>query len=184
MEYARGDEPPGAGLEAVGAGEVKDSVVTLVPVLDAATYLLPRCSGFEAHEGVREVVPYVVVLGREVIGFWLAFLTHQFGLLCILVHVVGDRTHVVEELRINRPLAVFAPNRGADEVCTALRHRLLERETVFSHDHVGEPFVGSAIVVCRRGRGGEPTLVDSTSVEPKCVKIVRMQLQTLTWLKE
>ena len=184
VEHAGGNEPPGARLQTVGAGQVEDSVVTFVPVFDAAAYLFTRCAGFESHEGVREVVPDVVVLRREIVGFRFTFLSHEFGLLRVLVHVVGNRAHVVEELRVHRPLAVLVPNRGSDEICTTLRDSLLEGETVFSNDDVRETFVGSAVIVCG-GRGrGEPTLIDTAAVESECIEIVWMQFEAFAGLKE
>ncbi len=103
VEDAGADEPAGAGLEAVGLGEVEDAVVAFVPVLDALADLGLGGAGFEAEEGVGEVVADVVVLRREVVGLGLAFLADELGLLGALVHVQGDRPHVVEELRIDRP---------------------------------------------------------------------------------
>ena len=75
------DEPAGAGLQAVGLGEIEDAVVALVPVLEALADLRLGGAGFEAEEGVGEVVADVVVLRREVVALGLALLADERGLL-------------------------------------------------------------------------------------------------------
>src|ERR1017187_940396 len=55
VEDAGADEPAGAGLEAVGFGEVEDAVVAFVPIGDAFADLGFGGAGFEAEEGVGEV---------------------------------------------------------------------------------------------------------------------------------
>ena len=64
------------------------------------------------------------MLRREIIGFRLALQPEFFDLLVFLVHVVGNRAHVVEELAVNRPTVVFAPDVVADESCPQLAHRV------------------------------------------------------------
>ena len=128
VEDARVDEPAGAGLEAIGLGEIEDAVVALVPVFEALADLRLGRAGLEAHEGVGEIVADVVVLRREVIGLRLAFLADELRLLGALVHVMRNRPHVVEELRVDRPLAVLLPDRLADERRAAVGDRLPQRE--------------------------------------------------------
>ena len=115
VEDAGTDEPAGAGLQAIGLREVEDAVVALVPILEALADLRLGGAGFEAHEGVGEIVADVVVLRREVVRLGLALLADQLRLCRALVHVVRNRPHVVEELRVDRPLLVFLPDRLADE---------------------------------------------------------------------
>ena len=50
------------------------------------------------------------MLGGEIVALGFTLLTHEGGLLGILVHVVGNGAHVVEEFRVDRPLAVFVPD--------------------------------------------------------------------------
>src|SRR5688572_1840731 len=50
---------------------------------------------------VGEVVARVVELRRKVVGLRLALLADQGGLLIVLVHVMGNRPHVVEELAVH-----------------------------------------------------------------------------------
>ncbi len=110
VQHARRDEPAGARLEAVGAAEVEDAVVALVPILQAAADVGLGRARFQAHERVGEVVADVVVLRREIVGLGLALLPDKGGLFGILVHVVRDGPHVVEELGIDGPLLVLAPD--------------------------------------------------------------------------
>jgi len=106
VEDARADEPAGAGLKAVGLGEVKDAVIALVPVLDALADLSLGGAGFEAEEGVGEVVADVVMLRREVVGLGLPSWPTSFACLALWCMWRGW-AHVVEELRIDRPLAIL-----------------------------------------------------------------------------
>ena len=102
-------EPAGAGLEAIRLAEVEDAVVALVPAFEAAANVLLRRAGLQAEEGVGEVVADGVELRRKVVGLGLALLADQRGLGVVLVHVVRDRPHVVEELAVHRPAAVLRP---------------------------------------------------------------------------
>ena len=184
VEYARRNEPAGARLQAVGAGEVKDSIVSLVPIGDAFAHLILGCAGLQPHESVGEIVPYIVMLGREIVGLGLSFLTHQLCLSGALVHVVGDGPHVVEEFRVNRPLVVLAPNRFSDQEGTTFRDSFLKCETVFAGDHVGKPLIVRAVVVGGGRRGCEPAFVDPTTVQAKCVEVVRVQFEALAGLQK
>ena len=116
VEDARRDQPAGATLEPVGLGEVDDTVVATVPVLQALPHVLFRGARLQAHERVGKVVIAVVILRRKVIAFWFSFLADELGILERLVHVMGDRPHVVEELRIDGPLLVAVPDLLADEL--------------------------------------------------------------------
>ena len=184
VEDARVDEPAGAGLELVGLGEGEDLVVTLVPVGDALADLGLGRAGLEAHERVREIVADVVVLGREVVGLRLAFETEQLGLLGVLVHVVRDRTHVVEELGVDGPLLVLAPDLGTDERGAAFLDGLLQREAGVADDDVGQAFVGGAVVVGGFGRGSEPAFVDTAAAQAEGVEVIRVKLEALAGLEE
>jgi hypothetical protein len=82
----------------------------LVPILEAFPHLPFRRAGLETHEGVWEVIPHVIVLRREIVRLRLAFLPDEGGLRGVLVHVVRDRPHVVEELRVDGPLLVLRPD--------------------------------------------------------------------------
>ena len=115
MEDAGANQPAGAGFEPICFGKIKDAVVAFIPVLKAPPNLPFGCAWFETEERVRKVVADIVVLRRVIIGLRLPLQANQFGLFGILMHVVRNGSHVVEELRIDRPLFVFVPNFFADE---------------------------------------------------------------------
>ena len=52
VKHAGRDEPAGAGLQAIGAREVEDAVVALVPVLEALPDLRLRRAGLEDRKSV------------------------------------------------------------------------------------------------------------------------------------
>ncbi len=147
VEDARGDEPSGAWLQSVGPREIEDSVVALVPVFDAAPDLFPCGPGFEAHERVGKIIADVVVLRREVVRLGFTFLPHEFCLFGILVHVVGDGAHVVEELRVHRPLVVLAPDGVPDEICATFGNGLLQGKSVSPDNDVRQSLIGRTVIV-------------------------------------
>ena len=132
MEHARRDQPAGAGLEAIGLGVVEDAVVALVPALQAAADVVLGRARLQAHEGVGEVVAGPVELGREVVALGLPLAADLGGLLGRLVHVVGDRAEVVEELAVDRPLLVLLPDRLADHLGAVGGDGVLEGEPVLA----------------------------------------------------
>ncbi len=111
-KHAGGNQPAGAGLEAIGLGMIQDAVVALVPALEAAVDVGLGRPRLQAEEGVREVVAGPVELGREVVALGLPFAAELGGLFLVLVHVVRDRPEVVEKLAVDRPALV-----GIPEVC-------------------------------------------------------------------
>lgn len=119
VKNARIDQPACSRLKLVGLRQLQELVIAFVPVGNAIVDLLTGCSGFEPHEGIRKIVPHIVVLGREIVGFRLSLLTDQGRLLGILMHVMGNRSHVIEEFRIDRPLAILTPDRPADNIRAA-----------------------------------------------------------------
>jgi hypothetical protein len=184
VQDARANQPAGARLQAIGLGEVEDAVVALVPILDALADLGLGGAGFEAEEGMGEIVAYVVMLRREVVGLRFAFLADELGLLGILVHVQGNWSHVVEELRVHRPLAILLPDDLADDGGAAIRDRLPQREAFFADHAVAEALVGHAALVGRLGGGGEPALVNPAAVGAVGVGVVGMELDAQARLEE
>jgi hypothetical protein len=177
VEHAGIDEPAGAGFQAVGFREIEDAVVALVPILKALAHLRLGGAGFKAHEGVREVVADVVVLRREVIALGLAFLADELGLLLRLMHVVRNRPHVVEELRVNRPARILLPNVFAHERCAAIGDSLAQREALSAHDAVAQAFVRHAAFVGGFGGRSEPAFIDAAAIRAVGVRVVGMQLE-------
>jgi hypothetical protein len=62
MKYARADQPPAAGLQSVGLGEIQNAVISFIPIFDAFPHLGFSCAGLQAEEGVGEIVADVIVL--------------------------------------------------------------------------------------------------------------------------
>jgi hypothetical protein len=184
MEHARRDQPAGAALQTVGLGEVDDSVVATVPALQALPHVVLRSARFEPHEGVGKVVVAVVVLRREVVALGLALLPHQLGVVERLVHVVRDRAHVVEELRIHGPLLVAVPDRLADEPGAPLDDGVAEQEPLPLEHAPRQALVGDAALVGGLGRAREPPLVDAAAVEPVGVVVVGVQPHPLAGVEE
>ena len=184
MEDAGSDQPAGARLETIGLGKVENAVVAFVPVLDALADLGFGGAGFEAEEGIGKVVADVVVLRREVVGLGLSFLADELGLLGALVHVQGDRPHVVEELRIDRPLAILLPDGFADDCSAAVGDRLAQGEALLSYHAVAEPLVGHAAFVGGFSCGGEPALVNAAAVGAIGVGIVGVELDAQAGLEK
>ena len=109
MKNAGTDQPAGAGFEPVGLGKIQNTVVSLVPVRQTFPHLILGGPRLQAKKGVRKMVSYVVVLGWEIIAFWLTLLPHQSSLLFILMHVVGYGPHVVEQFGVDRPTPIGFP---------------------------------------------------------------------------
>ena len=90
VQNAGVDLPAGAGLQAVGLGEVQNAVVAFVPALQAAAHIVARGAGFQAHERVGKIVVGEIVLRREVVGLGLALLSDAGGEFVGLVQMVRE----------------------------------------------------------------------------------------------
>jgi hypothetical protein len=130
MEDGWRHEPAGSGFEALGGGEVENSVVALVPVGDASADLILGGIGVKAEKRVGEIIADVVVLGRKIIGLGFSFLANERGLLRVLVHVMRNWPHVVEELGVHGPASVFAPDGLADKFGSLLGNRISQRKAL------------------------------------------------------
>jgi hypothetical protein len=97
---------------------------------------------------------------------------------------MGDRPHVVEELGIDRPLLVLAPDGCADERLPGFLHGIGQRESLAGVRDVAEAFIGYAILIGSGSGRGEPALVDAAAIEAEGVKVIGMKLQALAGLKE
>ena len=108
VQHAGRNQPAGAALQPVRPRQIENAVVALAPIFEALADLGLRRARLQAHERVGEIVVDVVELRREVVALGLAFLADELGVLEALVHVVRDRAHVVEELRVHGPAVVLA----------------------------------------------------------------------------
>ena len=184
VQDARRDQPACATLEPVGLGEVDDTVVATVPVLQALPHVLLRGARLQPHERVGKVVVAVVVLRREVIALRFAFLADELGILERLVHVMGDRPHVVEELRVDGPLLVAVPDLLADELRGPLADGITQEEPLAVEHAPRQSLVGHAALGGGFGRAGEPPLVDAATVEAVGVVVVGVEADPLAGMEE
>ena len=125
-----------------------------------------------------------VVLRREIIAFRFAFLTHKACVIRILVHVERDRTHIVEELGIDRPAPIGLPQTWSDQGFPARGDGIAKREAVCAIDDIAEPFVVHAALVRRFSRRTEPALVYPTPRKSERIKITRIELQPAAGMQE
>ncbi len=184
VEDAGRKQPARPRLEPVGRRQVKDAVVSRIPVLEGAPDILFGRPRGQPEEGVGEVVSHIVVLGREVVGLGLAFLPDQGGLFVALMHVVGNRAHVVEELAVDRPALVLVPDRLADEFCPEFRDGILQQDPLGPVKYVAQPLVGNPSFIGRLGSRRKPAFVDPASVQAVSVEIARIELEALSGLEK
>ena len=184
MQHAGGNEPAGARFQAVGFREIEDAVIAVVPAVEAIDDVLLGGAGFQTHERVREVVADLVHLRREVVRLGLAFLSDEGRLLGVLMHVMRDRAHVVEELRVDGPLAVLVPDGIADDLALEFVDCISQQELLAASDDVGQTFIPVAIVVRRFGRRAEPAFIDAAPMHAEGVVVIRMQLEPTSRLQE
>ena len=177
VENAGIDLPAGSGLEAIRARQKEDAVVPLAPVLEAAPHLVSCRARLEPHERERKGVFDLVVLRREVVRLGLALLIDELRKRITLVQVMGNRSHVVEELAEQVPSTfVLHGRRPEQEIAALVDERLEQHAGAVFRPHVAQSFVvrcpGTVRGVRRRG---EPALVDAAAVCPEGVQIVGMQ---------
>src|SRR5437016_12469673 len=98
MQNAGGDQPAGAGLEAVGLAEIEDAIVSFIPALQAAANIGLGCARLQAEKSVGEVVADRIELRREIIRLRFSLLTHERRLSVILMHVKIGRASCRERV--------------------------------------------------------------------------------------
>src|SRR5579859_5296234 len=179
MEDPRVDLPSCAGFETVGTGMEEDSVVALVPFFQAAADVFFGGTRLQAHVGVGEIVLYLVVLRRKVIGFRLSLLSYELGEGVALMHVMGDGAHVVKKFAEQIPSVFTFHYIGTEQEVPGRLDGFFEQELIpgFGPD-ITEPLVGPGVWSVGRFRGGrKPALVDAPAVAAKGVQIVGMELE-------
>ena len=179
MQHARRNQPAGAALQTIRLRQVEDPVVPLVPILQALAQLSLGGARLQTHKRITKIVVDVVQLRREVIALGLPFLADELGVFELLVHVMGDRPHVVEEFGIDGPTFVLRVHRLADELVAGFADGVAQLEPLPFVQHVAQAFVDRAILVRRLGRAGEPPLVDAAAIGPEGVVIFRMQFDPM-----
>src|SRR5262245_5177363 len=126
----------------------------------------------------------VVVLRAEIITLRLAFLANQLGMLKALVHVVRNRAHVVEKLRIYGPALVFIKHGLTDESRPGFSDGVAERKSLPAESDVAQPLVGQAAFIGGFGGAGEPAFVNATAISAIGIPIVGMQFDSLAGMQE
>src|SRR6266852_4351192 len=103
---------------------------------------LPASAGLEPHEGVWEIVFGEVVLRRKIIGLGLATLSYQTGECIVLMKMMRDGPHVVEEFAKQIPAALARHDVGAQQKIAGYVDRSLEQESIGTCGaHVAQSFV-------------------------------------------
>jgi len=184
VQHARRHRPPRAPLQPIGFGEIQNSVVALVPVLQALADLGFGCARFQAEERVREGVVAVVVLRGEVVGFRFPLLSRQLGVLEPLVHVVRDRPHVVEELGVHGPALVLVPQRLAHHANAGLGHGVPEQKLLALERAEAQALVPDTAFVRRLGRAAEPAFVDAAAGTAVSIVVVGVQFDALARMEK
>ena len=141
MQDARVDLPSGARLQAIRFRMVQDAVVALVPALQASPHIVRRGARLQAHERVWKIVVLEVVLRREIVGFRLALLPDLPGMLFHLVHVVRNRSQVIEELAEHVPAAVPRHHFGAQDLVAQLRDGVAQQHALAVDRDIAEALV-------------------------------------------
>ena len=166
VQNPRIDLPSRAPFQAVGARQIRDPVVSLVPVLQASTNMVFRRPGLEPHECVGIVVIRRVVLRRKVIRLGFSPTADALCVLIALVHVMRDRAEIVEELAEQVPALLALHHVGANQQIARFFDSLFQKEPLAIGDtNVAEPLVGrSSRSVIGVGRRRKPSLVDATAI--------------------
>ena len=184
MERARGNPPPRAGFQAVRFGIVEDAVVPLVPAFETAADVFAGGSGLKAVKRMRKIVAKGVQLRREIVAFRFPLPPDQGGLFEALVQVVRDGPHVVEELAVDRPAPVLVPDCITDDRPAERRHGVAQRKPPPLVDNIAQPFILGGPFIVRGCGGSEPPLVDSASMLPQGIEVIRVKFQSLARLQE
>src|SRR5215471_13591467 len=97
--------PSRSRLKPIRTRVIQNAVIAFVPILQASHDVILRRSRLQSKKRVREIVLHDVVLRREVIRLRLAALADFLSEFIALVHVMRDRTKVVEKLAQDIPSA-------------------------------------------------------------------------------
>ena len=111
---------------------------------------------------------------RKVVGLWLAAAPDQPGLLLGLVHVMRNRSHVVEELAEDVPAPLALHDGRAEQQIAGRFDGLPQLEAIAVRPDVAEALIGwRAWSIVGVGRGRKPPLVDAAPVATERIEIVR-----------
>jgi ABC-type branched-subunit amino acid transport system ATPase component len=148
MEHSRRNVPARIQGELEASGEVKEPVVAFRKALQALLHLFFGRFRIEPEEGERKIPTVVILLRRKEIHFRLARLSHPRGVHVTVMHMMGKRAFVVEELGEHRPSLVLIPKPRSDELCLELIDCVTEQDPFFTRvirDDVAEPLIKGEI---------------------------------------
>src|ERR1700722_9248449 len=128
MQNTRINLPAFARHQPVSAGIGEDAVVSLVPLFQTSPDIGLRGARFEPHVSVWKVVFDLVVLRWKVVCLWLALLPYKLRKFVALVHVVRNRTQVVEELAKQVPSLFALHHNGAEQQITRRLDGILQEK--------------------------------------------------------
>src|SRR5690242_12223890 len=94
-----------------------------------------------------------------------------------LMHVMGDRPHIIEEFRVDRPTMIFSPNFFPNQLCAYFLDSCGKGESIVFEHAITQTLVRCPIFVRGRRGGGKPTFIDPTAVKTIGVDIIRMELE-------
>ena len=156
------------------------------PVLEAAPDVVFRRPRLQSHERVGEGVVDLVVLRRKVVGLRLALAPDELGVRIVLMHVMRDRSHVVEELTEDVPPAFLRHDVGANQRVTRHVDGLLQLESLSRVEtHITQTLVsGRPRPVVGVRRRGKPALVDAAAMRAERIEVIGMQAQPAARLHE
>ncbi|MPN35238.1 hypothetical protein SDC9_182735 [bioreactor metagenome] len=177
MKHAGRHVPAGSGFEPVGFRQVGDPVVAFGEILQAGADLLLRGSRLKAEKGVGEASAVVVELRREIVALRFAALPDFFRVFVAVMHMVRQRSEVVEKFRVDRPAAAAVPEPFAEQFRAEFGDRFGERHEGAVRGHrMTDAFVhaGERPVV-RRGGAGQPAFIDAATGSAQRVVIVGVQ---------
>src|SRR5262249_12922217 len=138
------DLPARAGLQAVCAGMIENAVVAFVPDFQASNHIIFCRARLESKKRVWEIVLNYVVLPGKVVRLRLAFLADLPGELLTLMHVMRDRSEIVEEFAENVPSAFARHYIGPEQIVSCYVHRVFQQEFfAIVEMHVTQAFIVS-----------------------------------------
>src|SRR5579884_1700249 len=120
---------------------IQQTIVAFVPPFETSANIVARCSRLKAHERIRKIIAFEVVLRRKIIRLGLGIASDAARELFRLVEVVRNWAEVVEELAEHVPAAALAHHVGAQEFIADLFDRLLEEYAAALGVDVAETFV-------------------------------------------
>ena len=121
----------------------------------------------------------VVELRRKIIGFGFAFLANQSSFFIVMVHMMGEWTHVVKKLGIHGPALVFIPESVSNEFTFQFINGIFQQDLMGGLAIIVYDWTQSFILSCQwtifcRCRGRKPALINAAPFSSQNIVIIRM----------